>query len=186
MNGPKFGVSRCRILTSTCMKTSFTSKVTFLCVCGVFIADACWVAGPLRRHISYFVCVAQGHGAKGQYLYDFTLEFLLPVKAQASEVLIPRPCSCSCPCLLTDFVGCVQVAYKSTQRQVNISVKKEQWGWWDRLTKQERKPLFLAPDFDRWIDESDVDLEIKKVSNELPQWKRNYYYNCFMYVFNHF
>uniref|UniRef100_A0A3Q3DGA3 Very-long-chain (3R)-3-hydroxyacyl-CoA dehydratase n=1 Tax=Hippocampus comes TaxID=109280 RepID=A0A3Q3DGA3_HIPCM len=110
-----------------------------------------------QRHEEIFLRVeltdAQGHGAKGQHLYDFTLEFLLPVKAQASEVLLPCPCSCSCPCLLTDF------------RQVNISVKKEQWGWWERLTKQERKPLFLAPDFDCWLDESDAEMEIK-VSNE--------------------
>ncbi|XP_057691753.1 very-long-chain (3R)-3-hydroxyacyl-CoA dehydratase isoform X2 [Corythoichthys intestinalis] len=79
---------------------------------------------------------AQGHGAKGQNLYEFNLEFLSPVKTQ--------------------------VAHKSTQRQVNITVKKGQRGWWERLTKLERKPLFLAPDFDRWLDESDAELEIRQ------------------------
>lgn len=27
---------------------------------------------------------------------------------------------------------------------------------------QELKPVFLAPDFDRWLDESDAELEIKE------------------------
>lgn len=33
--------------------------------------------------ILYFIlCVAQGHGAKGQNEYEFSLEFLLPVKPE--------------------------------------------------------------------------------------------------------
>ncbi|CAK6950974.1 very-long-chain (3R)-3-hydroxyacyl-CoA dehydratase [Scomber scombrus] len=79
---------------------------------------------------------AQGHGAKGQNEYEFSLEFVLPVKPE--------------------------VSHKSTQRQVNITVRKEQRGWWERLTKQERKPNFLAPDFDRWLDESDAEMEIRE------------------------
>uniref|UniRef100_A0A3Q3VRB7 Very-long-chain (3R)-3-hydroxyacyl-CoA dehydratase n=1 Tax=Mola mola TaxID=94237 RepID=A0A3Q3VRB7_MOLML len=70
---------------------------------------------------------AQGHGAKGQNEYEFNLEFLLPVKPE--------------------------VIYRSTERQVNITVRKEQRGWWERLSLQERKPVFLAPDFDRWLDD---------------------------------
>ncbi|MBN3306607.1 HACD3 dehydratase, partial [Amia calva] len=54
-----------------------------------------------------------------------------------------------------------QVQYKSTQRQVNISVRKQEHGWWDRLTRQDRRPLFLAPDFDRWLDESDAEMELR-------------------------
>uniref|UniRef100_A0A3Q1EPD8 Very-long-chain (3R)-3-hydroxyacyl-CoA dehydratase n=1 Tax=Acanthochromis polyacanthus TaxID=80966 RepID=A0A3Q1EPD8_9TELE len=79
---------------------------------------------------------AQGHGAKGQNDYNFSLEFYLPVKPG--------------------------VSHKSTQRQVNITVQKEQRGWWERLTTQERKPVFLAPDFDRWLDESDAEMEIRE------------------------
>ncbi|XP_033491036.1 very-long-chain (3R)-3-hydroxyacyl-CoA dehydratase isoform X1 [Epinephelus lanceolatus] len=79
---------------------------------------------------------AQGHGAKGQNEYEFSLEFNLPVKSE--------------------------VSHKSTQRQVNITVQKEQRGWWERLTLQERKPVFLAPDFDRWLDESDAEMEIRE------------------------
>lgn len=31
---------------------------------------------------------------------------------------------------------------------------------------QEKKPLFLGPDFDRWLDESDAEMELKeKVGN---------------------
>lgn len=58
--------------------------------------------------------------------------------------------------------ACAQVSHRSTQRQVNITVQKEQRGWWERLTKQERKPVFLAPDFDRWLDESDAEMEIRE------------------------
>ncbi|XP_022610063.1 very-long-chain (3R)-3-hydroxyacyl-CoA dehydratase-like isoform X1 [Seriola dumerili] len=79
---------------------------------------------------------ARGHGAKGQNEYEFRLEFLSPVKPE--------------------------VSHKSTQRQVNITVRKEQRGWWERLTIQERKPVFLAPDFDRWLDESDAEMEIRE------------------------
>uniref|UniRef100_A0A8C9V949 Very-long-chain (3R)-3-hydroxyacyl-CoA dehydratase n=1 Tax=Scleropages formosus TaxID=113540 RepID=A0A8C9V949_SCLFO len=77
-----------------------------------------------------------GHGAKGDNEYEFSLEFLEPVKPE--------------------------VTHRSTQRQVNITVKKQEHSWWDRLTVQERKPLFLAPDFDRWLDESDAEMELRE------------------------
>ncbi|TWW67682.1 very-long-chain (3R)-3-hydroxyacyl-CoA dehydratase-like [Takifugu flavidus] len=83
---------------------------------------------------------AQGHGAKGENEYRFSLEFLEPVK--------PELC------------------HKSTQRQVDIKIKKQQERWWDRLTLQEKKPLFLAPDFDRWVDESDAEMELQAKEQE--------------------
>ena len=44
--------------------------------------------------------------------------------------------------------------------------------WWERLTKQEKRPLFLAPDFDRWLDESDAEMELRaKVSKDLDPSK---------------
>lgn len=61
-----------------------------------------------------------------------------------------------------NLCGSVQVSYRSTQRQVNITVRKEERGWWERLTAQERKPVFLSPDFDRWLDESDAEMEIRE------------------------
>ncbi|MEE6522715.1 hypothetical protein FKM82_021322, partial [Ascaphus truei] len=48
------------------------------------------------------------------------------------------------------------------KRQVGITVKKSVNRWWTRLTKQERKPLFLVPDFDRWLDESDAEMELRE------------------------
>ncbi|KAE8297708.1 Very-long-chain (3R)-3-hydroxyacyl-CoA dehydratase [Larimichthys crocea] len=78
---------------------------------------------------------AQGHGAKGDNEYEFSLEFLEAV----------RP----------------EVSHRSTQRQVDIKIKKQVERWWDRLTLQEKKPLFLAPDFDRWLDESDAEMELQ-------------------------
>ncbi|TKS70459.1 Very-long-chain (3R)-3-hydroxyacyl-CoA dehydratase [Collichthys lucidus] len=78
---------------------------------------------------------AQGHGAKGDNEYEFSLEFLEAV----------RP----------------EISHRSTQRQVDIKIKKQVERWWDRLTLQEKKPLFLAPDFDRWLDESDAEMELQ-------------------------
>ncbi|XP_029806619.1 very-long-chain (3R)-3-hydroxyacyl-CoA dehydratase 3 isoform X1 [Suricata suricatta] len=83
---------------------------------------------------------AQGHGAKGDNVYEFHLEFLDPVK--------PEP------------------VYKLTQRQVNITIQKKVRNWWERLTKQEKRPLFLAPDFDRWLDESDAEMELRAKEQE--------------------
>lgn len=88
----------------------------------------------------------QGHGAKGQNEYEFSLELLHPVKAE--------------------------VKHKSTQRQVNMVVQKLQRGWWSRLTEQERKPVFLAPDFDRWLDESDAEMEIKEKERKKSRTSR--------------
>eukprot|EP00069_Balaena_mysticetus_P020366 bmy_12699T0 len=81
---------------------------------------------------------AQGHGAKGDNVYGFHLEFLDLVKPE--------------------------LVYKLTQRQVNITVQKKVSQWWERLTKQEKRPLFLAPDFDRWLDESDAEMELRAKS----------------------
>ncbi|KAG7482055.1 hypothetical protein JOB18_012200 [Solea senegalensis] len=53
------------------------------------------------------------------------------------------------------------IDHKSTQRQVDIKIKKQEERWWDRLTLQEKKPLFLGPDFDRWLDESDAEMELQ-------------------------
>ncbi|XP_061593956.1 very-long-chain (3R)-3-hydroxyacyl-CoA dehydratase-like [Cololabis saira] len=78
---------------------------------------------------------AQGHGAKGDNEYEFSLEFLEPVRPEIHQ--------------------------KSTQRQVDIRIKKQEERWWDRLTLQAKKPLFLAPDFDRWVDESDAEMELQ-------------------------
>ncbi|XP_008404203.1 very-long-chain (3R)-3-hydroxyacyl-CoA dehydratase-like [Poecilia reticulata] len=78
---------------------------------------------------------AQGHGAKGDNQYEFSLEFLEPVKSEIHQ--------------------------KSTQRQVDIKIRKRDERWWERLTLREKKPLFLAPDFDRWLDESDAEMELK-------------------------
>uniref|UniRef100_A0A3Q2W9M8 CS domain-containing protein n=1 Tax=Haplochromis burtoni TaxID=8153 RepID=A0A3Q2W9M8_HAPBU len=58
-----------------------------------------------------------------------------------------------------DLILCFQIKHKSTERQVDIKIKKKEERWWDRLTLQEKKPLFLAPDFDRWLDESDAEMD---------------------------
>ncbi|KAM6306954.1 LOW QUALITY PROTEIN: very-long-chain (3R)-3-hydroxyacyl-CoA dehydratase-like [Podargus strigoides] len=81
---------------------------------------------------------AQGRGAKGDNIYKFQIEFL--------ELVEPK----------------IGVA----QRQLNITVQKKESNWWERLTKQEKRPLFLAPDFDRWLDESDAEMELKEKKEE--------------------
>lgn len=59
------------------------------------------------------------------------------------------------------FVLRPQISHRSTQRQVDIRIRKQEERWWDRLTLQEKKPVFLAPDFDRWLDESDAEMELQ-------------------------
>ncbi|XP_049579758.1 very-long-chain (3R)-3-hydroxyacyl-CoA dehydratase isoform X2 [Syngnathus scovelli] len=113
----------------------------------VELTDAQNIDAHVHENILHFQ--ALGHGVKGQNLYEFSIEFLLPVKSQ--------------------------VAFKSTQRQVNITVRKNQRGWWERLTKQERKPLFLAPDFDRWLDESDAEMEIREKEERRNKWKASWH-----------
>uniref|UniRef100_A0A3Q3MHA9 Very-long-chain (3R)-3-hydroxyacyl-CoA dehydratase n=1 Tax=Mastacembelus armatus TaxID=205130 RepID=A0A3Q3MHA9_9TELE len=90
---------------------------------------------PSVHQILLCCSTAQAHGAKGDNEYEFSLEFLEPV----------RP----------------EINHKSTQRQVDIRIKKQEERWWDRLTLQEKKPVFLAPDFDRWLDESDAEMELQ-------------------------
>uniref|UniRef100_A0A7N6ATR8 Very-long-chain (3R)-3-hydroxyacyl-CoA dehydratase n=1 Tax=Anabas testudineus TaxID=64144 RepID=A0A7N6ATR8_ANATE len=92
---------------------------------------------------------ALGHGAKGEHEYEFSLEFLEPV----------RP----------------EINHKSTQRQVDIKIKKQEERWWDRLTLQEKKPVFLAPDFDRWLDESDAEME-----NEIKLYLFSYIFSAYL------
>ncbi|MEQ2217151.1 hypothetical protein XENOCAPTIV_024783, partial [Xenoophorus captivus] len=72
------------------------------------------------------------------------------------------------------------VSHKSTQRQVNITVRKEQRGWWERLTVQERKPVFLAPDFNRWLEESDAEMEIREKPTSCSNFRYPFYMlRCF-------
>ena len=45
-----------------------------------------------------------------------------------------------------------------SSRSVFYLVKKAESKWWNRLTKQEGKhPLYLKVDWDKWVDEDDVD-----------------------------
>ncbi|KAI4880847.1 hypothetical protein NFI96_010992 [Prochilodus magdalenae] len=105
----------------------------------VEISDAKNLDISVQENILHFR--GQGHGAKGENEYEFSLEFLKPVKPE--------------------------IKHKSTQRQVNITVRKQEHCWWDRLTMQEKKPLFLAPDFDRWLDESDAEMELKEKEEKI-------------------
>uniref|UniRef100_A0A671SE32 Very-long-chain (3R)-3-hydroxyacyl-CoA dehydratase n=1 Tax=Sinocyclocheilus anshuiensis TaxID=1608454 RepID=A0A671SE32_9TELE len=105
----------------------------------VEISDAQSLSIGVEENILHFK--GKGHGAKGENEYEFSLEFLKPVKPE--------------------------VKHKSTQRQVNITVKKQEHVWWNRLTKQEKKPLFLAPDFDRWLDESDAEMELREKEEKI-------------------
>uniref|UniRef100_A0A8C5F641 Very-long-chain (3R)-3-hydroxyacyl-CoA dehydratase n=1 Tax=Gadus morhua TaxID=8049 RepID=A0A8C5F641_GADMO len=100
----------------------------------------------VHMHENVLEFSGQGHGAKGQNDYQFSLAFRLPVNPE--------------------------VSFKSTQRQVSITVKKAQRGWWDRLTIQEKKPLFLAPDFDRWLEESDAEMEIHEKKQKRVKMSR--------------
>uniref|UniRef100_A0A673M260 Very-long-chain (3R)-3-hydroxyacyl-CoA dehydratase n=1 Tax=Sinocyclocheilus rhinocerous TaxID=307959 RepID=A0A673M260_9TELE len=114
-------------------------KLDFTLLCTRFVSITQSLSIGVEENILHFK--GQGHGAKGENEYEFSLEFLKPVKPE--------------------------VKHKSTQRQVNITVKKQEHVWWDRLTKQEKKPLFLAPDFDRWLDESDAEMELREKEEKI-------------------
>ncbi|XP_028305438.1 very-long-chain (3R)-3-hydroxyacyl-CoA dehydratase [Gouania willdenowi] len=78
---------------------------------------------------------AQGHGAQGQNEYKLSLDFLLPVKPE--------------------------VSHASTHGEVNITIQKKERGWWERLTEQDSKALFLEPDYQRWQEEPEADAEVE-------------------------
>ncbi|KAM8974668.1 very-long-chain (3R)-3-hydroxyacyl-CoA dehydratase 3 isoform 1-T1 [Pelodytes ibericus] len=97
----------------------------------------------ISDNVLYFK--ALGHGAKGVNTYEFSLEFLESVKPKFLQ--------------------------RSTQRQVGITVKKSEHNWWPRLTQQEKRPVFLAPDFDRWLDESDAEMELREKQEKITKIK---------------
>uniref|UniRef100_A0A8C5EVG9 Very-long-chain (3R)-3-hydroxyacyl-CoA dehydratase n=1 Tax=Gouania willdenowi TaxID=441366 RepID=A0A8C5EVG9_GOUWI len=80
--------------------------------------------------------VTQGHGAQGQNEYKLSLDFLLPVKPE--------------------------VSHASTHGEVNITIQKKERGWWERLTEQDSKALFLEPDYQRWQEEPEADMFLRK------------------------
>lgn len=143
------------------MRTHFSLEVTFI---------SCYfhhgnIVKPLKISIPLLLllCAAQGRGAKGQNDYEFSLAFLLPVKPEVFiHISVYQNVFFYCFFYWLPFNFADEVSYKSTQRQVNVTVRKEQRGWWERLIVQERKPVFLAPDFDRWLDESDAEMEIRE------------------------
>ncbi|XP_061451677.1 very-long-chain (3R)-3-hydroxyacyl-CoA dehydratase 3 isoform X2 [Rhineura floridana] len=81
-----------------------------------------------------------------------------------------------------------------TQRQLNITVMKKESQWWERLTKQEKRPLFLAPDFDRWLDESDAEMELKakveerinkiNIENRIPKDPFRHLKRGYLFMYN--
>ncbi|XP_075391378.1 very-long-chain (3R)-3-hydroxyacyl-CoA dehydratase 3 isoform X1 [Tenrec ecaudatus] len=116
---------------------------------------------------------AQGHGAKGDNVYEFHLEFLDPVKPEPVHRLTQRQVNITVQKKARggrqdNLTGSPfsQPVHRLTQRQVNITVQKKASQWWERLTKQEKRPLFLAPDFDRWLDESDAEMELRAKEEE--------------------
>lgn len=149
------------------MTKCFSLEVTCTCFIKIWCKKFCWDYIKKWWLFLCSYCPAQGYGAKGHNDYQFCLEFSLPVKPKVCVPVKKKKKRKKVPDWLyiiwvigsSDYV---QVSYKSTQRQVNITVQKEQRGWWQRLCAQERKPVFLAPDFDRWLDESDAELEIKE------------------------
>uniref|UniRef100_A0A8C1X4L6 Very-long-chain (3R)-3-hydroxyacyl-CoA dehydratase n=2 Tax=Cyprinus carpio TaxID=7962 RepID=A0A8C1X4L6_CYPCA len=88
----------------------------------VEISDAQSLSIGVEENILHFK--GQGHGAKGENEYEFSLEFLKPVKPEH----------------LCKMFGCIM---------------------------KQKKPLFLAPDFDRWLDESDAEMELREKEEKM-------------------
>lgn len=83
-------VSFCRTLRSVCTNECFSLKVT---ITSLFLLQCNRFEKFLICNISvFFFCAAQGRGAKGQNEYEFSLEFLLPVKSEvrvSTHLLLP-------------------------------------------------------------------------------------------------
>ncbi|XP_066923689.1 very-long-chain (3R)-3-hydroxyacyl-CoA dehydratase-like isoform X2 [Clytia hemisphaerica] len=101
---------------------------------------------------SSLVFQGYGHGAKGEDLYHFRLDFLKEINKE-------------------------KCTYKINDRNVYFDIEKKEIDEWPRLLKATMKPVWLRIDFDRWkIDDSedekqtaedeDVEQQLKKISFE--------------------
>lgn len=88
---------------------------------------------------------AHGQGARGVNDYGFNLDLYSSVNPEESN-------------------------YKVTERQVDLTLRKKDCGWWPRLTGQPQKPSWLKIDFDKWKSEDLEDNENEKrdVCNDYP------------------
>ncbi|XP_077989580.1 very-long-chain (3R)-3-hydroxyacyl-CoA dehydratase 3-like [Glandiceps talaboti] len=75
-----------------------------------------------------------GIGAGGEQVYEFILNFY-------------------------DYVEPKKCVYRVTPRCVEFNVVKDGAYFWPRLTRKEKKPVWLRIDFDKWKDEDDTEEE---------------------------
>lgn len=84
---------------------------------------------------------AQGVGARGESLYEFSLDLFSPIKNAENN-----------------HVTTVRVF----ENRVDIVLQKEKAAWWPRLTAQPQKPAWLKINFDLWKSEDAADSEDEK------------------------
>lgn len=80
---------------------------------------------------------AYGQGARGCNNYGFNIDF--------HELINPDESN-----------------YKVNDRQIDFTLRKQNNGWWPRLTSQPQKPPWLKIDFDKWKNEDTDDNECEK------------------------
>ncbi|XP_023943202.1 very-long-chain (3R)-3-hydroxyacyl-CoA dehydratase [Bicyclus anynana] len=81
---------------------------------------------------------AQGVGAHGETLYEFSLDLFSSLKPNNNEE--------------TKIV-------RLFENRVEVVLKKEKVAWWPRLTAQPQKPAWLKINFDLWKSEDALDSE---------------------------
>ncbi|KAF0301360.1 Very-long-chain (3R)-3-hydroxyacyl-CoA dehydratase [Amphibalanus amphitrite] len=86
---------------------------------------------------------AEGLGNSGNQLYSFTLDLF--------QQVIPE-----------------ETQYQVSDRNVQVTLTKEDEEWWPHLTRQKTKLPWLRVDFDRWRSESEDEAEGRDVINDYP------------------
>ncbi|ALC39513.1 CG9267 [Drosophila busckii] len=76
---------------------------------------------------------ANGTGARGVNAYRFRLKFYERIEEESAT-------------------------YTVTDHKIEISIRKEEPGWWVRLVATPQKPHWLKVDFDRWHTEEDAEI----------------------------
>lgn len=115
--------------------------------------------------------VSVGLGAKGRNEYRFVLKFFMEVDPKKSQ-------------------------YRVMDREIEFSICKKSEQWWPRLTAEQKKPVWLKIDFDKWkSEEDDDDMEQPSINDQMKQlfdpqkeeeMKEEAYRKVYMFMYNLF
>ncbi|KAL1488427.1 hypothetical protein ABEB36_014900 [Hypothenemus hampei] len=106
----------------------------------------------------FITFIGTGRGAYGYEQYNFTLQFFEKIKEKDSIVKINDYC-------------------------INVTLIKQESGWWPRLISTPQKPLWLKIDFDKWQSKEELlDEQVNAVTDDYPNIYKNLMKNELGYV----